>query len=323
MKAPQLPAILSLTLLSGCLAQKAESPSRPTDPLPTTRSSGVDHRALDRILRKNVRNQEVDYLSIRKRHWPGLNEYLETLGRTDLSRGSRDERLATLINLYNATMIKAVIERLHAGYSPSDKDFLVFKEKLVRTREGPVSLNHLENEIIRRQFKEPRIHVALVCGAKSCPPLLPRAYVAKDLSSVLELSMRAFVNDNNRNRIDSKKQRLQLSQIFNWYALDFGGKAALSGYLQNYLKQDVSGFQVSFVRYSWKLNLARPISGKWVKTLADKTPMYRDRRGVTLEKQVRKGSIFELILDDGQFIQVEDSLGGSRLWLNKLAVGSF
>ena len=186
-----------------------------------------------------------------------------------------------------------------------------------------MSLNHLENEIIRRQFKEPRIHVALVCGAESCPPLLPRAYVAKDLNSVLETSMQAFVNGNNRNRIDTENHKLQLSRIFNWYAPDFGGKAALAGYLQNYVKQDLTGFQISFVRYSWKLNFARPISGKWVKTLAEKTPTYRDRGGATLEKQVRKGSIFELILDDGQFIQVEDPLGGSRLWLNKLAVSSF
>ena len=72
MKIPQLLAILSLTLLSGCSAQEAETTSRATDTLPTTRSSGVDHSALDRILRENVRNQRVDYLNIRKRHWRGL-----------------------------------------------------------------------------------------------------------------------------------------------------------------------------------------------------------------------------------------------------------
>lgn len=323
MNAQQLLAILSLTLLSGCSAQEAKTTSRPTATLPTTRSSGADHSALDRILRENVRNDRVDYLNIRKRHWRGLNAYLQRLGETDLAKGSRDERLATLINLYNATMIKAVIERLHVDYSPSERDFLVFKEDLVRTRDGTMSLNHLENEIIRKQFKEPRIHVALVCGAESCPPLLPRAYAAKDLSRVLEENMRAFVNDSKRNRIDIKSRKLQVSQIFNWYAQDFGGKAALAGYLQHYVKRDLTRFQISFAQYSWRLNLARPIRGKWVKTLADKTPVYRDPKGATPEKQVRKGSIFEILLDDGPFIQVEDPLARSRLWLKKLAVSSF
>jgi hypothetical protein len=250
----QLPGVLlglglGLGLLSGCAVQE----SRP---------SGFDHSVLDRILRQNVRDQRVDYLSIRKRHWRELSNYLQTLAGVELNKGPRNERLATLINLYNASMIKAVIERLHADYSPSEEDFAVFKEKLVRTRDGVISLNHLENEIIRKQFKDPRIHVALVCGARSCPPLLPRAYVANGLDDVLEDNMRAFVNDGVRNRIDTKNQKLYLSQIFDWYAQDFGGKEQLRSYLQQYVQQDITGFELVFLDYSWDLNVARPTKGR-------------------------------------------------------------
>ena len=315
--------VLGLTLLSGCSAQESEPTSRSTDRLPTTTRRSVDHRALDRILRDNVRNQRVDYLNIRKRHWRGLNDYLERLAKANLRKGSRQEQLAALINLYNATMIRAVIERLHVGYSVSEKKFSVFKEGLVRTREGTVSLNHLENEIIRKQFKEPRIHAALVCGAESCPPLVLRAYEAKDLDKVLESNMRAFANDANRNRIDTSNGKLQLSQIFNWYAQDFGGESAVRSYLQKYVNQDLSGLQVSFLDYSWKLNLARPNSGQWVQTLGDKAPMYRHRKAGAPVKRVRKGSIFEFVFDDGERVQVEDALGGGRLWMDKLDVGPF
>ncbi len=307
-----LPAMLSLTLLPGCSSQEA-----------TTRPVGIDHTALDRILRDNVRQERVDYLNIRKRHWRRLNDYLETLAKADLGKGAREERLVALINLYNATMIKAVIERLHVAYSPSENRFSVFEEKLVRTRDGKTSLNHLENEIIRKQFKEPRIHVALACGAMSCPPLLPRAYVASELDKVLEDGMRSFTNDGNRNRIDTKNEKLYLSQIFNWYAQDFGGKDGLKGYLKKYLKPDLSGLQISFLEYSWELNLARPNSGKWVQTLGDKTLMREDRNGKLLQKRVRKGSLFEVLFDDGEFLQVDDPLGGGKLWVDKLGVGPF
>jgi Protein of unknown function, DUF547 len=312
MKIPLVLPVLCLAPLSGCSAQVAS---------PRPRSGGVDHSVLDRILKDNVRDQRVDYLNIRKRDWRKLNDYLQTLARADLSKGTRDERLATLINLYNATMIKLVVERLHVGYSPSERDFLVFKQSLVRTRKGTVSLNDLENEIIRKQFKEPRIHVALVCGAESCPPLLPRAYVAGDLDKTLEDNMRVFVNDKQRNCIDTKAHKLKLSKIFNWYAPDFGGKARLSSYVKRYVKEDLTGFQVSFVEYSWKLNFARPVTGKWIQTLAKQTPMYKDRQREIVERQVRKGSLFEVVLEDSGFIQVDDPLGGSPLWVQKLAVG--
>jgi hypothetical protein len=307
-----LPAILCLTLLPGCSSQES-----------TTRPSGIDHSALDRILRDNVRDQRVDYLNIRRRHWRRLNDYVETLAKARLEQGAAQERLAALINLYNATMIKAVIERLHVAYSPAENKFSVFDEKLVRTRDGKISLNHLENEIIRKQFKDPRIHVALVCGAVSCPPLLPRAYAAGDLNKVLEDGMRSFANDTNRNRIDTKKQELHLSQIFKWYAQDFGGKDGLKGYLNKYLKRDLSRFQISFQEYSWKLNLARPNRGRWVQTLGDRTVLRKDRDGEPLQKRVRKGSIFEILLEDGGFLQVDDPLGGGKVWVDKLAVAPY
>jgi hypothetical protein len=172
----------------------------------------------------------------------------------DPSTAPRDDQLAFYINVYNATMIQAVIDRNPATFKPSDNDFGVFKEKLVRLREGTFSLNGLENDIIRKRFNDPRIHAALVCAAVSCPPILPRAYSGSDLDATLDANVRRWLNDPKRNQIDRAGRKLRLSKIFDWYAADFGGKENVAAYVAKYVGEDVKGFAVEFLEYDWTLN---------------------------------------------------------------------
>jgi len=51
------------------------------------------------------------------------------------------------------------------------------------------------------------------------------------------------------------KFMLHLSQVFNWYADDFGGQAKLADYVDRYHAQSTRGFKVSFIDYSWDLNI--------------------------------------------------------------------
>lgn len=216
--------------------------------------TAVDHGAFDRILRDIVRDGAVDYEGLRDRHRENLRGYLDALAAAPVESLPRNARLAAYINLYNATMLAAIVERFETGYSTSAQNHRVFKEPLVRVAGQKISLNHLENEIIRKGFEEPRIHVALVCGARSCPTLLARAYLAKDLEEVLEANMRRFVNDSTRNQVDAAKKTLRLSEIFKWYKDDFGGDAGVIRYVQKYLDSDVTGFTVEHLPYSWELN---------------------------------------------------------------------
>lgn len=216
-----------------------------------------DHSEFDAILRDAVHHEKVDYRRIRALHFDRLTEYLDRLARFDPAPLAEPERLSWYINLYNATMIRAVVERYEPGYSPSRALFAVFDEPLVAIGGTRISLDRLEHEIIRPTFKDPRIHVALVCAARSCPPLLPRAYLGEDLDRVLEENMRRFVNDPGRNRIDTAARELRLSRIFKWYADDFGGAARIADYVNRYTAADVAGFTVSFLPYSWELNETR------------------------------------------------------------------
>jgi hypothetical protein len=217
----------------------------------------ADHDAFDAILHERVSGDGlVDYAAIKQHDGAKLKAYLDQLANVEIEKLSRDEQLAHYVNLYNATMIQAVIDRFRDDYSPAEKDFAVFKEPLVRlSRDRTISLNQLEHEIIRKQFKDPRVHVALVCGARSCPPLLNRAYRADDLDKVLDENMKRFVNDGSRNQIDDEKRELRLSKIFEWYAEDFGGMSAVPAYIARIAGKDVAGYRVSYLEYDWKLNV--------------------------------------------------------------------
>jgi hypothetical protein len=285
--------------------------------LATTRPTRVapeksdPHAAFDAILRENARDERVDYLAIRDHHWRKLTAYLDELAEIDPSELTRNERLAHYINLYNATMIHAVCERLHAGYRTSDDEWRVFEERLVRLRGKSFSLNHLEHEIIRVLFDEPRIHVALVCGARSCPPILDRAYTTENLDRLLETSMLRFVRDRFRNQIEADRARL--SQIFNWYKDDFGGNAGLREYLGRYAKRDLARAKIEFLEYSWELNIT-PSERRWIHVARAWTPLLRAPGGEEVG-QVEAGQIFEVLEERGGHLQIRRPFGAGSAWV--------
>jgi hypothetical protein len=235
-----LPLIFLGASVSLCLCANAET---------------VDHSAFDSILKTTVKDQRVDYNAIKKEHLPALSAYLDALAKVDPAKLDKNQQLAFYINLYNATMIKAVTDRLKPGYTPSENNYGIFKEPLVRLNGKTVSLNDLENNIVRPTFKDPRIHVALVCGARSCPPILPRAYAADDVDATLDQNMKNFVADGFRNPIDDRSKTLKLSHIFDWYADDFGGKNQVAAYVSKYAGKSYAGYKVDFTDYSWDLNI--------------------------------------------------------------------
>ena len=219
------------------------------------------HEVWEELLGKYVADERVDYLSWATSEGGDRNrlaDYLRRLAAVKVKELGRADRLAFFINLYNATMIQAVLDRLVVGWTPAADDFAVFKAPLVNLEGQRISLNHLENEIIRKEFKEPRIHAALVCGARSCPPLVATAFRGQNLEGLLQGNMRAFVGDVRRNNVDHDRRLLKLSKIFEWYGSDFGDVRA---YVGKALGHDVSDYQLEFVDYLWDLNAAKTKPG--------------------------------------------------------------
>jgi hypothetical protein len=230
--------------------------------------AAFDHSAFDALLRAHVREGRVDYDAFaRSASFPA---YLQALERADLAPLDERERLAFWINTYNAYTIQLIVRH---GERESIRNInktlgLValkgpWKEPLVRAAARTLTLDDVEHEIVRKEFREPRIHFALVCAAVSCPPLRPEAYTGARLEAQLDQQARAFLlSTPAANRVDPTSRRVDLSPIFDWYRQDFGGDdAALGRYLAAFHPPGparellLSGdFRVEWTAYDWALN---------------------------------------------------------------------
>lgn len=215
-----------------------------------------DHGPLDKILRARVKAGKVNYKAIKKSDRDALEAYVKAVGDANLDGLSREDKLAFYLNAYNALVIKSVVDRLPLSSVKGVKGF--FDGARHRVAGKALTLNDIENKVIRPGFKEPRIHFALVCAARSCPPLMPRAFMGKTVKRDLEKLTRRFLNSSIGAVV--KDGEVKASQLFNWYAQDFVKAAGSVGaYLAKYRLADAEvlraeGLKVKFLEYDWKLN---------------------------------------------------------------------
>jgi len=246
--------------LAPALAQEGDA--KPPAPAPTQAVS--IHASFDRILAARVRDGLVDYATLRAEDGKALQDYLAAMAVVKVDQLSRAEQFVFHVNLYNAAMIQAVLDctAKDPKWTPAAAEFAVFKEKRVQLGGTKVSLDHLENEVLRPKWKDARVHVAIVCGARSCPPLLPRAYEAADLDAVLDANMKAFLRDTARNQVGDGKGEVKLSKIFEWFAADFGGEAGVRKLLAKEFGGDFAARKITYLDYSWELNTQPAPKGK-------------------------------------------------------------
>jgi hypothetical protein len=240
-----LPGALALTLTLALTLALAPGTAR-----------AISHAPLDRLLRKHVRGGKVDYQGIKDRSRAELEAYVSAVGRARPAGMGRQARLAFYLNAYNALVLKGVVDRL-PGITSVMKVRGFFDRIKHEVGGRKVTLNDLENKIIRPTFKEPRIHFALVCGARSCPPLRAGAFHAKGLERVLERLTRDFINSPSGVRVEGGK--VQVSQLFKWYARDFEAAAGSVGkYLARYHGKHAGLLarqtKLKHLHYSWALN---------------------------------------------------------------------
>jgi len=211
----------------------------------------LDHSEFDQLLQEYVSNTGyVNYAGLSQNR-NRLMSYLEKASaQVPNSDWSRDESLAYWINVYNAYTIDLILSNYPVGSIIDLDNGNPWEIKRIVLANKKYSLNQIEHEIIRPQFKDARIHFAVNCAAMSCPKLHNRAMTASNLNTTLDQLTKEFVNNKGQNVISSKQA--QLSKIFEWYALDFGN---LSEFINQYAtdKLDASA-QISYREYDWKLN---------------------------------------------------------------------
>ena len=202
----------------------------------------------DAFFSKNVKNGLVDYAAI-KQDPAELNALLKEIANAPAQKG--DDEKAFLINTYNTFVIKGIVNR-YPVEGPLKVDGF-FDKQTFNIRGKQVTLNQLEKEMLMKQFPDPRLHFVLVCAAKGCPKLASFAYSGEKLDSQLESQTRKVINDPEFIRLSGPNA--QVSQIFDWYAADFGGKDQVIPFIQKYLLKKIKlNPKCSFYEYDWSLN---------------------------------------------------------------------
>ncbi len=220
-----------------------------------------DHSRFDRLLREHVSTDGlVDYPAFQKDR-KELQLYLQDLAAADFEALGRDEKLALLINGYNAFTIELILEHYPLAsirdIPASDR----WKKKRWRLGKLTLSLDEIEHAYLRKRFAEPRIHFAIVCASIGCPPLRAEAYRASGISEQLESQVRRVHRDGRWYRSDEKG--IHLTRLYSWFAGDFERAAgSVLRFVARYdesLRERLKSEQptIHWLPYSWKLNDAK------------------------------------------------------------------
>ncbi|MHC4242899.1 MAG: DUF547 domain-containing protein [Planctomycetota bacterium] len=223
-----------------------------------------------------------------------LNTLITAMSKVDqksYERWNKEEKIALWLNAYNAFTLKALIDNY-----PIKSSFFrsrIYPKNSIRQIPGvwnkikfnvmgrDLTLGHIEHEILRKKFNEPRIHMAIVCAAMGCPPLLNKPYTGQRLNEQLDERSRRFITNPAKFKIDRNAGVVYLSPIFKWFKGDFVNKYAPDKNISNNGKEVsavlnfIAGrlekpdreyllagdFKIKYLKYDWSLN-EQQIKGK-------------------------------------------------------------
>jgi hypothetical protein len=145
-----------------------------------------------------------------------------------------------------------------------DRDLVPLGALAPDFKKEKLTLNDIENKILRPKFKDARVHAAINCASIGCPPIRNEAFVADKIDKQLDDQVKRWLTDKTRNRFDKSKGLLELSQVFDWFKDDFVRDAgSVQAWIAKFLPDEASWldtkkkYETKFVEYSWKLNDAR------------------------------------------------------------------
>ncbi|MEW6777232.1 MAG: DUF547 domain-containing protein, partial [Bdellovibrionota bacterium] len=207
---------------------------------PLGRDAAKELRKICNELRTVVTEDgKADYAALPKSEaYARLQERSRILEGAKPAGFSDSEKLAFWINLYNVLTLHGVIA---LGIQQSVMEVPSFFRRVAYRVGGEVlTLDGMEHGVLRKNashpaggrclFSEgdprlafcpsvldPRLHMALVCASKSCPPI--SFYDSDRIDAQLTLATENFIA--NHVRADPAAREIHLSQIFRWYEADF------------------------------------------------------------------------------------------------------
>ena len=193
--------------------------------------------------------------------------------------GDKNSQKSFWINLYNALILDAVVQYQIKG--SISRNFGLFRRAAYRIGGMRFSADDIEHGILRGNRRnpffpfppfapddprlafsidppDPRVHFALVCGARSCPPIA--FYDGEQINTQLDLAAAGFINGGGVD-YDPVSKTLWLSKIFSWYQADFGGRRGVLKTIGKYIRDEKAqetlergGPRVRYSAYDWSIN---------------------------------------------------------------------
>lgn len=206
----------------------------------------------DGFFKNYVNSGLVDY-SLIKSNIKELNQLINLYQKIKLD--DDNQKKATLINFYNLGVIKLLADSYPVS---SPQEISGFYDKKILEYNGiQISLNDLENNIIRKEYKDPRVHFVLVCGALGCPPITNFAYEAAKLNEQMNEQTKLALNNDEFIRVNGKT--VLLSEIFKWYKEDFlkENKSVIQ-FINKYRNVPLDEkSSIDYYAYNWNINDAK------------------------------------------------------------------
>jgi len=217
--------------------------------------NSFDHSVFNHLLRIFVHAEGyVDYTGLSTQSGL-LDTYLDAIAKVDFPGLTRDEKLALLINTYNAATLRLVLE--HMPIKSIKRIPALERWKAQRWKIGGAlfSLEDIENSELRAKFAEPRIHFAINCASIGCPKLRSSAFTGANIHAELDAHTRDIHNDARWCQVDG--ERVSLSKIYRWYEGDFMQDAgSIQAWAGSYVPDAGPHARVTWLPYDWRLNNA-------------------------------------------------------------------
>ena len=213
----------------------------------------LDHSPWSAILRQYVTPQSrVDYARIKADGTARLDSYLEQIAKPWPAALDENAKKAALINAYNALTIRWIVSNFPVKSIWRTKGpFRVARHQVNGVAE---SLDSVETRL--RNMRDPRIHGALVCAARSCPPLRREAYTGEAVNGQLDDNFRVWLADPSKTQFLPEKHLAKVSKIFDWYAADFAAAGGVPAVLDKFAvpRAFAPANKLEYLKYNWGLN---------------------------------------------------------------------
>jgi hypothetical protein len=182
---------------------------------------------------------------------------VDAIATANVSAMPKQEQLAFYINAYNAWILHEALAK-YPTKSVKDALFTFFTGQRIKVAGEGMSFNRLEKEVIRSKFAEPRVHFALNCASRSCPPLNTEPFRGDNLNAQLEKLAKAFVNSDKGVRLAADNKSAELSKVFDWYKDDFKSEGGAVGFINKRRSSPLpNDVKISYQDYDWSLNEAK------------------------------------------------------------------